>query len=691
MGLDKKMASVETRFSAPQSIGGWLYLWLVTAAYVASTILIDMIGTLPFVSSDIWVKASDPTASSYHPLIKPLLIFSLTSKISLLMYFCLWIAPNFFKLRHRAPRMIVVFLLAYLFALVAESSLWIFIRRSFPDILWLGEGNPIFTKQVIVAGICCLIWVPYFLLSGSVKATFVNRTSAACLNPLAEQVSLSGARTTAQRRVVFTLLSLFGVGIAFTPFISSYIQIRQWRHDFTEGREALQKGQHAEAVRLLEKALERMGARSSETKRIATLDSLAYAYHKEAEYSQAERRYQEALELRRIQFNKESTDLTWELDNLAQLYLSWGKYDKVHALAKRSLEIKETFYGPDSQEIAVPLDILGRLAHRQAHFKEAESLYQRALAVREKALGPNHTDLTASLDNLAELNYDLAQYAEALRLAQRSASLAETVPASDASDRRDHTTLARILHIQGHYAEAEQLYRKDFSRLEATVGVDHPDLAWSLGYLATIAYDYGHYDEAHGLAQRASTILEKRFGTKYIDGMWILDILAEVYLKQGRLVDVVQLAAWTQKVREEVFGLEDPDVALSLNILAAANVALGKLSDAEAQARRAFLINKNVYRSDHPAIADNLQTLAEVYRERGLIAKAEPIYKEVLETYQRILGTETVDVAKCLESYSVLLQQANRNGEAEKMKAHASAIRTKVSGNINSDIKSGRF
>ena len=47
--------------------------------------------------------------------------------------------------------------------------------------------------------------------------------------------------------------------------------------------------------------------------------------------------------------------------------------------------------------------------------------------------------------------------------------------------------------------------RKAFSRLEATVGADHPNLAWSLGDLATIAYDYGHYDEAQGLAQRAST------------------------------------------------------------------------------------------------------------------------------------------------------------------------------------------
>lgn len=691
MGLDKKMASVETRFSAPQSIGGWLYLWLVTVAYLASTILIDVIGTLPSVHPDIWALADDPTASSYHPLLKPLLIFSLTVKIALLMYFCLWVAPDFFKLRQRASKMIVAFLLAYLLSLVLERSLWIFIRRSFPYMLLLDEGNPIFTKQVIVAGISCLIWVPYFLLSRSVKATFVNVASKVRLNKLAELEGLSGPNTIVKRRVVFSVLFVLGAGIALAPFISSIIQLWQWRQDFTDGREALKKGQHAEAVRLLEKALEKAGAGASSERRIETLDNLAYVYHREAEYSQAEKRYQEALELRRIRFDRGSTDLTWELDNLAQLYISWGKYDKVNALAERSLEIKETSYGPDSQEIAVTLDILGRVAHRHAHFKEAESLYQRALAVREKALGPNHSEVIGSLDNLAELNYDLARYDEAQRLAQRSISLAETATPSDGPDRGDRTTLARILHIQGHYAEAEQLYRKAFSRLEATLGADHPDLAWSLGDLATIAYDYGHYDEAQGLAQRASTILEKRFGTQYPDGMWTLDILAEIYLKQGRLVDVVQLATWTQKVREEAFGFEHPDVALSLNVLAAANVAKGKLSDAEAQVRRALLINKKVYGPDHPVIADNLQTLADVYRERGLIAEAEPLYKESLMTYQRALKAETVDVAKCLEGYSVLLQKANRNGEAEKMKAHASAIRTKVSGNINSDIKSRRY
>lgn len=685
------MTTVETRFSIPQRIGGWLYLWLVAAVYLASTILINGIGALPFVAPDIWRMAGDSTGPSYHPLIKPLLIFSLTSRIALLMYFCFWVAPNFFKLRQRASKMIVAFLLAYLLSLVIEQSLWIFIRRSFPYMLWLGEGNPIFTTQVIIAGISCLIWVPYFLLSGRVRTTFVNGASESRLNPPAEQEGLSGAHEILKRRAVFTLLCLVGIGITFTPFISSYIQLWQWSQDFTKGNDALQKGKHAEATQLLEKALERMGPRFSETKRIATLDNLAYAYHKEGEYYQAEKRYQEALDLQGIRFDRGSTDLTWGLDNLALLYLSWGKYDKVSPLAKRSLDIKEASYGPDGQEIADTLDILGGLAHRHAHFKEAESFYQRALAVREKTLGANHADLIASLDNLAELNYDLARYAEALRLAQRAASLVETGTESDAADRRDHTTLARTLHIQGHYTEAEQLYRKAFSRLEGTVGADHPDLAWSLGDLATIAYDYGHYDEAQRLAQRASTILEKRFGTKYPDGMWILDILADVYLKQGRLVDVVQLATWSQKVREDVFGLEHPDVALSLNRLAKVNVVQGKLSDAETQVRRALLINKNMYGSGHPVIADNLQTLAEVYRERGRLGDAEPLYQEALAIYQRILGTETVYVAQCLESYSVLLQKANRNGEAEKMKAHASAIRAKVSGNINSDIKSGRF
>ena len=193
MGLDTKMTSVETGFSAPQRIGGWLYLWLVTAGYLASTILINGIGTFPFVAPDVWAIAGDSTASSYHPLLKPLLIFSLTSKIALLMYFCFWVAPNFFKLRQRAPKMIGAFLLAYLFALAAEQSLWIFIRQSFLDLFWFGELDPIFTKQIIVAGISCLIWVPYFLLSGRVRTTFINGASESRLNPPAEQEGLSGA------------------------------------------------------------------------------------------------------------------------------------------------------------------------------------------------------------------------------------------------------------------------------------------------------------------------------------------------------------------------------------------------------------------------------------------------------------------------------------------------------------------
>ena len=77
-------------------IGGLLYLWLLTLSVIVLKILMGLIAILPPFSSDIWALANDPFASGYHPLLRPLLLFELAGRTTLLCGLTV-VAEYFFK------------------------------------------------------------------------------------------------------------------------------------------------------------------------------------------------------------------------------------------------------------------------------------------------------------------------------------------------------------------------------------------------------------------------------------------------------------------------------------------------------------------------------------------------------------------------------------------------------------------
>ena len=72
--------------------------------------------------------------------------------------------------------------------------------------------------------------------------------------------------------------------------------------------------------------------------------------------------------------------------------------------------------------------------------------------------------------------------------------------------------LAVLLKDQGHYADAEPLYREALQGRREALGPRHPDTLRSLNDLATVLKDQGRYADAEPLYRRSLTINEKAFG-----------------------------------------------------------------------------------------------------------------------------------------------------------------------------------
>ncbi len=90
------------------------------------------------------------------------------------------------------------------------------------------------------------------------------------------------------------------------------------------------------------------------------------------------------------------------LNDLAFFYHKQGKYEQAEPLYQRALAIYERVLGVEHPDTASSLGNLALLYYSQRKYEQAEPLYQRALAIRERVLGAEHPDTKQVRENYTE-------------------------------------------------------------------------------------------------------------------------------------------------------------------------------------------------------------------------------------------------------------------------------------------------
>ena len=127
------------------------------------------------------------------------------------------------------------------------------------------------------------------------------------------------------------------------------------------------------------------------------------------------------------------------------------------------------------------------------------------------------------------------------------------------------------------YDRAIADYKRSLAIREKALGPDHPDVAQSLGNVASLYEVLGRYADAEPLYKRALAIREKALGPDHPDVAQSLGNLAYVYQVQVRYADAEPLYKRALAIREKALGPDHPDVAQSLGNLACAIPSTGSL------------------------------------------------------------------------------------------------------------------
>lgn len=153
---------------APKGIGGWLVL--VVIGLVVHPMLVGyflMTAHWPLFRDGLWPVLTTPGTEAYHPLLAPLIIFEVVGNVvsMTLAFVTLWFL---FRRSRHTPQLAIAWLI-WGAAIVVIDNL---VADRIPAIA--AQQDTEGARELVRSIVNAAIWVPYFMVSRRVRATFVE-------------------------------------------------------------------------------------------------------------------------------------------------------------------------------------------------------------------------------------------------------------------------------------------------------------------------------------------------------------------------------------------------------------------------------------------------------------------------------------------------------------------------------------
>lgn len=152
-----------------QGIGGWLLL--VVFGLIVSPIRIALMlvqDHFPIFSDGTWQALTSSSSENYHALWAPLISFEIVGNVLVILLALITLYLLFMKSK-RTPAMAIAWVLLGLVFVVAD-----FILAQQIPLIADQPTDPETVKELVRSFVGAAIWIPYFLVSKRVKATFTR-------------------------------------------------------------------------------------------------------------------------------------------------------------------------------------------------------------------------------------------------------------------------------------------------------------------------------------------------------------------------------------------------------------------------------------------------------------------------------------------------------------------------------------
>ncbi|MCP3162538.1 serine/threonine-protein kinase [Myxococcus qinghaiensis] len=322
----------------------------------------------------------------------------------------------------------------------------------------------------------------------------------------------------------------------------------------------------------------------------------------------------------------------------AKALLSAGRYAPSLALTESAVEASRALaYKPLEAEALLALG----LAHeRLTQTPPAEKAFERALVAAEAG---GHVEVSARTACMLALVQGLHQrrHAQGHFWEEFCGALLERLGPVPGLTAERLFVLGNLLNDEGHTAEALPVLEEALALQEQVLGLEHPNVARTLGRLAFVLAALERPSEALAHAQRALAIQEKLLGLHHPQCVTSLHAIAFALSVVGGLSDALPHAARALAIEERAFGPKHPAILKSLIILS--NVQ-SEAADAVPLLERALVIHQQSPQGDESDKVFILKNLAVNHGLLGHAAEQLDYARQALAIEEKVLAPDAPEL-----------------------------------------------
>ncbi len=227
-------------------------------------------------------------------------------------------------------------------------------------------------------------------------------------------------------------------------------------------------------------------------------------------------------------------------------------------------------------------------------------------------------------------------------------------------------SLGRAYYALGEYALAEPHLVQALALRQSQLGPDDPITLSSLHVLAALRSSQARYAEAETMFTHLLAVRRRTLGEDSRATLATMNLLALLYGREGRDADAERLLLQTIELARRAKDEDDAALIAQANLADVYN-RQHRFAEAEPLYRQVLDTQQRILGEEHIATLASMSNLAKLYTQQGRYTEAEPLCVQALEIRRRVLGPDHPATLASLNALAVLLRQHGRAAEAEPL------------------------